>query len=363
MYIRLFISLIASFISVCAQSQTIATPRIYYHKEELLGKSVETKAINLGTFNSILQNAEQRSYRIGEKSRLILKDGDFDSVMVEMFKYCTVRKDDIMYDSDKGSFYLPEAVILFDVNDYSPFPSEFYFIAKVGNQLDLCRCNGGEDIEWYRLPEHCSPVDDPVIMEKMEETMDYLEGFMAYKAEQKIKEESEKKEDAADDKLLCEEQKAAYIALTELCMPYSSKKQEVLSFIEGLKQYANDLEYKKTAYNEFCIYLNHNQIPFILSLDWKEAVGELEAWINSAMEENFNKTFRFNYGGIYDENSTVSDIGLFVAFDNMLRKSNFQISMLETDGDEYRLIIHPVDVIDKVINAVSIMGLSLNSIE
>lgn len=191
MYIRLFLILIILFTTTLSQAQKAANPRIYYHSEKLLGKPIETKVINLKVFDSIIRDALKETYKIGEKSRLILKDGEFDSVYVDMFKYCTVRKDGITYDADEGSFYLPEAIILFDVSDYTPFPSDFYFIAKINDQLELCRGSGGKDVQWYQLPDSYTVVDDPVIIEKVEETIDYFEGFVAYELERQKEEANE----------------------------------------------------------------------------------------------------------------------------------------------------------------------------
>lgn len=340
-----------------AQNSVIVTPRIYYREEKLLGNPIETKIINLENFNYIVQNARQQTYKIEKKTRLVLKDGDFESVYVDMFKYCTVRRDGITYDSDEGSFYLPEALILFDNSDYAPFPSEFYYIAKINDRLELGFCKGGEGVKWHELPSRRTTVEDSATIEKAEETIDYFKDFVAYEVEQEEEAEAERALAIANREFLGEETKSAYIALTELCMPDSPRKKEVLSFIDGLKQYDDDEEYR-TTYNEFRMYLNHNGIPFIITLDWKEAADELEAWIQSAVEENFKKTFHFEDEGKYDEDSSVSDDGLFSAFDRQLQKIGLAVGMIETDGDEYQMIVYPAHKKDKAIRAMKTIGIS-----
>ncbi len=343
--------------STYVQGQVVATPRIYYHEEKLHGNSIETKFININAFDYILREAPSEVYKSTEKNKMILIDGEFDFVPVDMFKYCVIRRDGITYKADEGSFYLPEAIVLLDVSDYLPFPSEFYFVAKIDNQLELCLCSGGEGVKWNELPDRIQTVNDPEIIKKAEETIDDLKDRIAYDLEQLKEEEAEKEAIITNRKSLSEKKMLAYNDLTKLCMPDSPKKEEVLSFITGLKEYDDNEEYG-TTYDEFRMYLNHNSIPFIITLDWKEAVKEFEAWVKAAVEENFRKTFKFDHGDKYDEDSTVSDDGVFAAFDQQLHTIGLQITMIETDGDEYQLIIHPTNSIDKVSKIMTGMDIS-----
>ena len=59
------------------QNERIAFPRIYYREEELIGNPVDTKIINKGTFDAILQNACADYYISQEKYGLVLLNGDF----------------------------------------------------------------------------------------------------------------------------------------------------------------------------------------------------------------------------------------------------------------------------------------------
>lgn len=153
---------------------------------------------------------------------------------------------------------------------------------------------------------------------------------------------------------------AAYISLTELCMPDSPRKNEVLSFIEDLRNYNNETD--QTIYTELRMFLNRNLISFIITLDWKESVNEFESWVSDGTKDNFNKTFQFDRKDIYDDDSSVSDDGLFAAFDSQLHKIGLQITMIETDGDEYHLIIHPISASDAIIHAMQTIGIPLASI-
>lgn len=332
------------------QSQVIATPRIYYYEEKLQGDPIETKYITLKAFDFIMQNAQSRQYRNKERNKMILVDGEFEFVDIDQFKYSIIRKDGLAYTADEGSFYLPEAIIFLDSSDYRPYPSEFYFIARIQNQLELCRCSGGEGVKWYQLADRYTTVTDSIIIEKASKTMEVLNDFIAYEIEQEKEAEAERMEQTANLQPISAEKKEAYIALTEICMPKNAKKKDVLALIDELKE-------SETVFDTFRLYQNHHQIPFVISVDWKDAVGELNAWVSAAAKENFRKSFRFDLKGVYGDYSSLSDDGLFSAFDYQLRKIGLQLTIIETDGDEYQLIVHPPDDEKRVKEAMTKIGI------
>lgn len=355
---HLFFSLLCLFLCMSAymQSQVIASPRIYYHEEKLLGDPIETKFINPETFDFILQHAQLKPYKNPERNKMILLDGEFGFVDIDQFKYSVIRKDGISYTTDEGSFYLPKAIIFMDVSDHNPYPSEFYFVASIKDQLELCRCSGGEEIKWYQLPDRYTVVTDSATIEKANHTMEVLRDFIAYEMEQEKEAEEEKMKQVANRQPISAKKKAAYTTLTEICIANNPKKKEILSLIDELKEYNDDEEYGDT-YDYFRLYMNHQHVPFIISVDWKEAVEELNGWVSAAVKENLNKSFQFNSEGKYEEDSTVSDDGLFAAFDYQLGKIGLRLTMIETDSDEYQLIIHPVHDREKVLEAMADIGI------
>ena len=46
----------------------------------------------------------------------------------------------------------PKAIIFYDNDNYA-FPTEFYFIAKLGDEIELRKCNGGKDVKWFQIPD------------------------------------------------------------------------------------------------------------------------------------------------------------------------------------------------------------------
>jgi len=341
--------------------RSMVIPRAYYREAKLRGPQIETEVIDLEVFNFIFEYALQNvDYNMETRSKLVLENGEFTSKQIEIFKICSIwRGGFVMNNSEKGSFYLPDVIVMCDIRSV-PYPLEFYFIARVEDQLELCSCKHEGNIWWDQLPDHYSTVNDPTIIKKVEDTIVFLKDRVAYDYEQREQEKAERAIVIANRKFLSEKKKKGYRDLTELCMPYSPKKEEVLAFIDGLKEYNDNLEGEEygTTYDEFRGYLMENYIPFIITLEWDTPVGEIESWISSAVEDNFRKIFEFDRGDKYDENSIADDKGLFRTFDSQLNKIGLQINTIKKN-EEYQLIIHSTDVIDEVIKAVKAMKLPL----
>lgn len=347
-----------------AQNTHIASPRIYYHEEKLMGTPIETPQINVGTFDFILRNAQSTAYISPEKSELQLVNGVLESVMIgrSTFAYSTIRRDGISYEAKEGLFYLPEAIIFFDISDFT-YPSEYFFIAKINNQLEFRRCEGGEDIIWHQTADRHTEVTDSDIIKKANETIEELKNRITVEIQQaRAEEEKAKEQKQAERSPISNEKRAAYTELTNICMEKSRKKETVLSAIDELEELDEDDDEYSRTFNHFRMYMNHNGIAFLITLDWKESIAEMEAWVEEAVKENFNKDFTFDRKGEYDDSSSVSDKGFFGAFDSQLRMLDLQISFIDTGGDEYVLFVHRVNTHSRVKQLLEILELPYQSI-
>jgi hypothetical protein len=152
--------------------QEFAMARIYYKEEKLYGSPVETSIINLKNFKTLIENRKN----IPQTKFELKKEKDDGS-----FRFFHASNDGIYYKSGKGTFYLPKALMFYDADDFV-FPSTFYFIALIGNELEIRYVNGGSGIEWFHIPELHKEVKDTKIIKKMEST---IEAMLAYFAEYK----------------------------------------------------------------------------------------------------------------------------------------------------------------------------------
>jgi len=275
-------------------------PRIYYQEEKLYGAPVASQVIMLDIFNFILNNVSYQQYKTGEPLGADVKDTDFAPPASARFKFSFIRNDGFVYQSkDEGNFYLPQAIIMFDESDYGSSPIDFYFIARIKDALELGHFQDSKEGQWFQIPGRITSLSDPAIIKRMESTLEEL--LRQVEAEKQAKAEKAAKKAARPP--ASQGKRAAYASLTKLCLPQSPRQAEVLALIDDLKEY-------DSTYDDFRMHMNHNDIPFIITLDWKEAVGELEAWASHAARENFGREFRFEPGE-YDDESSVGDDGLF----------------------------------------------------
>lgn len=150
-------------------------PRIYYREENLYGQPFESGKINLKVFDMILQkskhlqNDSQRIITLPQKQTFALFKRNplaFKHVSIwnETKKHPTI---------EYGSFFMPETIVFYDNKD-GYFPSIYYFIAKINQQLDICQSRSGADTTWFQQPELHSELTDQKVIERIEKSIEEL---------------------------------------------------------------------------------------------------------------------------------------------------------------------------------------------
>ena len=72
-----------------------------------------------------------------------------------------------------GDFYLPRAIVFFDEKD-AYFPSDYYFIVNIDNQLELGYSKAGPQTAWYEQPQLWHKVTQPKIIKRFEKSIKEL---------------------------------------------------------------------------------------------------------------------------------------------------------------------------------------------
>ncbi len=151
-----------------------------------------------------------------------------------------------------------------------------------------------------------------------------------------------------------ETQKQGYIELIKLCLG-DTKTKEVSSFIDTLRNYNGDQNYYTTL-NYVKEYLDNNGIHFIMVLDWKQEIRDLVWRVNSSLKDNFNTNIELPNPKDYGENASVSAKNVFRDFDKSIQKQNFKLGFIDTNSDEYVIIVHKISDESKVKEAVKKIG-------
>ncbi len=324
-------------------------PRIYYKEDKIAGQAIDTGFISPALFDYIFDNTDSRIFNYSALSNSYLVN--LLGTDNQTFKKVELRKDGIFYNSAKGRLYLPSAIIFYDEKDFN-FPSEFYFIAKIGSEIELRKCKGGKDVEWFHIPALHQSVDDPGIISKIENTLREVKTLM-----EAIPKAAENVTSGSDHQPLSETQRAAYRELTNLCVYSKSDKLKVGEFIDSLENYDGDEEYFTTL-NYFMDFLEDEQIPFIMRMDMKAGVEDLEWLLNSCLKNHPDITVRLPTAASYEAETSVSANHVFEDFDKPLREKGLQLGFIDTDSDEYIAILHHVQDKDRVEKAVIGLGYS-----
>jgi hypothetical protein len=151
-----------------------------------------------------------------------------------------------------------------------------------------------------------------------------------------------------------ETQKKGYFELIKLCLG-DTKTKEISNFIDTLHNYNDDQNYYTTL-NYVKEYLDNNGIHFIMALDWKQEITDLVWRINSSLRDNFNIKIELPNPKDYGENASVSAKNVFKDFDKSIQKQNFKLGFIDTNSDEYVIIIHKLSDESEVKEAIKKIG-------
>ena len=159
-----------------------------------------------------------------------------------------------------------------------------------------------------------------------------------------------------------ETQRKGFLELSEICLS-ESNKSNFAEFIETLTDHTDDEEYMTTLnYVIDCLYQNENY--FIICLDWKQEISSLTYLVNHTLTENFNQKIELPKQEDYGLRASVSYDNVFKNFDNAINKIGFELSFIDTNSDQYVVVVHKIEDRDNAKIAIRKIGydcLSANS--
>ena len=166
--------------------------------------------------------------------------------------------------------------------------------------------------------------------------------------------ESDKKIDEPETKKDIETQKEGYLELGEICLN-ESNRAEFANFINTLEDYTDDEEYMTTLnYVIGTLYQKGNY--FIIHLDWKQEITSLTHGVDYTLKENFKQQIELPKQEDYGEKASVSYKNVFKDFDKAINKIGFQLSFIDTNSDEYIVVVHKSEDLEKAKSAILKIG-------
>ncbi|HEY0772016.1 MAG TPA: hypothetical protein VGD31_16935 [Sphingobacteriaceae bacterium] len=151
-----------------------------------------------------------------------------------------------------------------------------------------------------------------------------------------------------------ETQKEGYRQLINLCVAESGRPG-LLAFIDKLSDYNGDDEYVTTL-NYVKDYLDENEIHFIMAFDWKQEVDDLAWRISSSLRDNYDMNLELPDPGVYGEQASVSYKNVFKDYDKAVARGNLKLGFIDTNSDEYVLVLHKKEDERNVRDAIEKIG-------
>lgn len=181
------------------------------------------------------------------------------------------------------------------------------------------------------------------------------EGNEESKNNQKNEEITELKKDIAT-------QRIGLLELSEICLS-ESNKSTFSKFVGTLEDYTDDEEYMTTL-NYVIDRLYQQGNYFIICLDWKQEISSLTHGVNHTLKENFNEQIELPKQDDYGPRASVSYDNVFKDFDKAIKSKGYQLSFIDTNSDQYVIVVHKIGDLQKAKNAIRKIGydcLSSNS--
>ena len=162
-----------------SKKTNIIMPRIYYREKKLHDIPLKNEVITVGLFDKIIElsafipeDALQIFELPQKKSTFTFWKND------KPFKYAVVWNTDNPHTTyEYGDFYLPKAIVFFDVKD-AYFPSDYYFIVNIDGQLELGYSRAGASTAWYEQPQLRHKVTSPKIIKRFEKSIQALHNYL-----------------------------------------------------------------------------------------------------------------------------------------------------------------------------------------
>ncbi len=151
-----------------------------------------------------------------------------------------------------------------------------------------------------------------------------------------------------------ETQRQGFLELSEICLN-ESNKSKLAEFIETLKDHTGDEEYITTL-NYVIDWLYQEGNYFIICLDWKQEITSLTHAVNHTLTENFNQQIELPKQEDYGPKASVSYDNVLKDFDKAISKIGFQLSFMDTNSDQYVVVVHKIEDRDKAKNAIQKIG-------
>lgn len=298
--------------------------RVYYNKKELLGNPLQSDVVTVALLHEILTMADP--------ARNQYKQFELPGAGEGLFKTAILWKGDFYYKYNGQDIYLPDAIILGD--DFAlPYPDEYYFVARIGDQLDVRKVEAGEGFTWDQTIDASIPYPaDEAFFNKLEYSFLKLQ----HQVQEVIKHDEQiKSELRSIDKVKIQ----ACTTLATLCEWEANECAHLGNFLAAQKVADDDPYTLLGIIEDYCYEEGQNRKLLFMYFDWKEVIKEFVWKLEHILKSNYGITDPIPTGRFTME-SQIYENGVQVHFDRFLRTHDLQLTNVKTDGDDYLFVVH-----------------------
>ncbi len=151
------------------------------------------------------------------------------------------------------------------------------------------------------------------------------------------------------------EVKNAYLSLAELCCS-PEVVTKLKPMINTLKNFDDDEEYMLTLnyLTEVCF---DQEITFIISLDCKQGIEDLELSLIEFFAQNYKTALNFPNAKDYPDNYAVgTDSATFEDFQKPIQKLGLQFGFIDTESTDFNIVIHKTEDKEKIKQLIQSIG-------
>lgn len=314
--------------------------RVYYREKKLIGEPVRHNAINPFVFENILTktNPAKNDYFIFNlKSEL------------DLFTKALVWDGDFWFTHKEQKIYLPKAII-FGKDFSTPYPDEYYFIAYIQGDIEVRKVQGGIGVTFEDTIDISQEVTEESVITKIDNSMIVINKRISEfeSKKQKIQAALQVSTSTNPDIL------KAYDKISELC-GWSENQRDLLQKHILTQKVGDDIYEIRNIVLDYCC--NKEQELFIY-LDWKDTVEEFVWELQKILKHNFgiNETIPLRENNL---ETPVYEEGVFEYFNANLNQHNLELIGLETNGDDYQIIVNWVINHEEIIQNINSIGFEI----
>lgn len=273
------------------------------------------------------------------------------------FLFAFFHKDNIYYEG----FYLPDYIVFSDSENFagSDDDSYNYYIAKIDQQLYLKKLRKGS-VPWDKRSDLYLDVTDPAAIKRIENS--FLVLFdMVNRKKQDAKSKQTQPVKPDEERSLNEQEKQRLMSLASYCLG----EKGLAIFKEKLDTYmTGSIDPYWSAIYDLMVSFNEDDFHFATQLDWKEGVDTLEYCVERAVRFNFGESISLPTQANYDEMDSISsNKQIFSDFKTILAGYGLKLGCIDTESDEYIIIVYKIVDEDAVIKATDDIGYRLTDPE